>query len=540
VELRVEDIEPMAEILRLTDGMPLGILLAAAWADMLSITDIASEIAKSVDFLERESADAPDRHRSIRAVFDYTWALLTPDEQAIFAALSVFRGGLTREAAESVAGASLRDLATLANKSLVTPNPDTGRYRVHELLRQFAEAELEADSEHCAEILDAHAVYYAGLAATAFAEIHQGDQRLMLDTIEGDIDNIRTAWRHSLEERSARLARQMVTALWIIYEVRGWHQAAIPLLGEAIEALDEDSSDVEIVVTHALSMAIRGWFLALVAQEDEGARAAEEAIETLTLTSDVEALWLAYHCLGLCTSYQHDFKKLDSVATDGIAVAKTLDGPFAEASVTNWRTLSSQMTKSPVEAKQLLEESEIYKDLGDQYIMAWHLMQRGRLAQVEGRLVDSVDLYRRSLGFATDIGYARAVHISSEGLGDANFTAGDLDAAEAAYLEALYSVEQMSMVREMSSTIVKIAKTRAAKGDGSSAVELLLVVLKEDTSTQRGLFEDTPIVELARDTIFDLEQEMGADEYKRAQEAGAARSYGEVVRDLTALRSTIR
>jgi hypothetical protein len=144
------------------------------------------------------------------------------------------------------------------------------------------------------------------------------------------------------------------------------------------------------------------------------------------------------------------------------------------------------------------------------------------------------------LGFATEIGYARAIHISSEGLGDANFAAGDLDAAETAYLEALASAEQMSMVREMSSTIVKIAKTRAAKGDSSSAVELLLVVLREDTSAQRGLFEDTPIVELARDTIFDLEQEMGADEYERAQKAGAARSYGDVVRDLTASRATFR
>jgi hypothetical protein len=144
------------------------------------------------------------------------------------------------------------------------------------------------------------------------------------------------------------------------------------------------------------------------------------------------------------------------------------------------------------------------------------------------------------MGFATDIGYARAVHISSEGLGDANFNAGDLDAAEAAYLEALRAVEQMSMVREMSSTIVKIAKTRAAKGDGSSAVELLFVVLKENTSDERGLFEDTPVVELARDAMFNLEREMGADEHKRAQEAAAARSYGDVIRDLTTARATLR
>jgi tetratricopeptide (TPR) repeat protein len=533
VELRTEDTEPMAEILRLTDGMPLAILLAAAWADMLSITDIASEIAKSVDFLERESADAPDRHRSIRAVFDYTWALLTPDERTIFAALSVFRGGLTRNAAESVAGASLRDLAALANKSLVTPNPETGRYRVHELLRQFAEAELEADPEHCAEVLDAHAAYYGGFAARAFAEIHQGDQRLMLETIEGDIDNIRAAWRHALEAGDAHLARQILGAFWIVYEVRGWHQAAVPLLGEAIDGVDGSSSDIEVVAAHALALATRGWFLALVGQENEGARAAEEAIETLTLTSDVEALWLAYHCLGLCTAYQTDFKKLDSVATDGIAVARTLDGPFAEASVTNWRTLSAQMIETPDEAKRILEENEIYKDLGDQYIMAWHLMQRGRLARVEGRLDDSIDLYRRSVGFANDIGYARAIHVSTEGLGDATFAAGDLEAAEAAYLEVLGSAEQMSLIREMLSIVVKIAKTRGAKGDHAGAVMLVVVVLKENISDQQSLLAAAPIVEVAEETIANLEQEMGMDEFELARTAGKSMSYGEVVRDLT-------
>ena len=116
------DLDPLSEILRLTGGMPLGIE-AAAWVDMLSITEIASEIAKSLDFLETDAGDVPDRHRSVRAAFDYTWKLLSPKEQSIFAGLAVFRGGFTREAATAVAGASLRELAQPRQEIAVDSQP---------------------------------------------------------------------------------------------------------------------------------------------------------------------------------------------------------------------------------------------------------------------------------------------------------------------------------------------------------------------------------------------------------------------------------
>ena len=85
-----------------------------------------------------------DRQRSIRAVFDHSWSLITARERAVIQALSVFRGGFTRQAAQQVTGISLRELMALANKSLLTASPETGRYEVHELLRQFSADEVRA------------------------------------------------------------------------------------------------------------------------------------------------------------------------------------------------------------------------------------------------------------------------------------------------------------------------------------------------------------------------------------------------------------
>jgi len=109
-ELRPEDLAPVAQICRLVEGLPLGILLAAAWVEVLSPAEIAAEIERSLDFLETDRRDAPLRQRSIRAVFDYSWRLLDGREREIFQGLAVFRRGFTHQAALAITGASPRDL----------------------------------------------------------------------------------------------------------------------------------------------------------------------------------------------------------------------------------------------------------------------------------------------------------------------------------------------------------------------------------------------------------------------------------------------
>jgi predicted ATPase/DNA-binding CsgD family transcriptional regulator len=117
------DLRTIAEIARRVGGMPLALLLAGAWITILSVTEIRAEIEQNRDFLAGDSPDVPERHRSIRTVFTSTWERLTEDERAVFAMITVFRGGFTREAAQQVADASLVVLKRLVDKSLVQYNP---------------------------------------------------------------------------------------------------------------------------------------------------------------------------------------------------------------------------------------------------------------------------------------------------------------------------------------------------------------------------------------------------------------------------------
>jgi predicted ATPase/predicted Ser/Thr protein kinase len=142
-ELTSDNINSVTLICRLVDGMPLGIVLAASWLAMLLPQEIANEIQQGIDFLADGIGQFPERQQSIHAVFDYSWRQMTEVEQNIFSKLSVFRGGFTRKAGQAITEASLQVLMTLVHKSLLRRNADSGRYEIHELLRQYGEEKLQ-------------------------------------------------------------------------------------------------------------------------------------------------------------------------------------------------------------------------------------------------------------------------------------------------------------------------------------------------------------------------------------------------------------
>jgi predicted ATPase/DNA-binding SARP family transcriptional activator len=123
-----ENYEPVVQICRMVQGMPLAIEMAASWLEIFSPEEIRVEISRSLDFLQSNLRDLPGRQRSLRAVFDSSWTLLDRQTRPVLKALSVFRAGFTREAAQAVAGASIKTLLELTNKSWLQ-RLSSGRYQ---------------------------------------------------------------------------------------------------------------------------------------------------------------------------------------------------------------------------------------------------------------------------------------------------------------------------------------------------------------------------------------------------------------------------
>jgi tetratricopeptide (TPR) repeat protein len=132
---------------QLVDGIPLAIELAASWLRVLSCEDTLQELQANLRLLRTSAPDVPERHRSLQVVFDHAWQLLSQDEQRVLRRLSVFRGEFGLAAARQVAGASLDVLAKLVNHSFVQKTAQ-GTYRIHNLLRQYAEEKLRTHAEH--------------------------------------------------------------------------------------------------------------------------------------------------------------------------------------------------------------------------------------------------------------------------------------------------------------------------------------------------------------------------------------------------------
>ena len=168
--------QAVVDICRLVEGLPLGIVLAAAWVRQFSPARITASIKANLDFLASSSPDAAPQHASLRAVFNHSWSLLSEVETQVFRKLSVFRGGWEEEAAQKVLGyerqrgAALRPLLSLVDKSLVRQDAP-GRFNTHDLLRQYAAEKLNELPEEQYRTNYRHAQYYLELAEAAEVEL---------------------------------------------------------------------------------------------------------------------------------------------------------------------------------------------------------------------------------------------------------------------------------------------------------------------------------------------------------------------------------
>ncbi|MBX3051147.1 MAG: tetratricopeptide repeat protein [Caldilineaceae bacterium] len=209
----------IVEICRLVGGMPLGIVMAAGWMEMLTPQEIAAEIRNSLDVLATELRDIPARQQSMRAVMEQTWARLSDAERDTLMRLSVFRRGFTREAAQAVTGASLRSLLALSNRQLIQRTAD-GRYDIHEILRQFAGERLGETglSEAAAE---AHGTHFIQLLERSETKLKGAGQMGALDRLRAEQENVRTAWVWALKHRQADDLKQAVEAYSLFYFLRG-------------------------------------------------------------------------------------------------------------------------------------------------------------------------------------------------------------------------------------------------------------------------------------------------------------------------------
>jgi predicted ATPase/DNA-binding XRE family transcriptional regulator len=284
-------LESIAMICYLVGGMPLAIELAGAWAAVLTPAAILAEIRRDLGLLSTTMRDAPERQRSVRAIFDATCRQMRAGLEAVFVRLAVFRVGFTYHVAAGVAGASLHDLADLVAAAVLSYDSVRERYTLHELLRQYAAERLAQNAVAEAAALDAHAAFFCGYVMEHAPKLRSLGQRAAQSALEYEQENILAAWRRAVQQRRLDLIDRAANALGLFYEQRADTVRGAAIFDDEAASLAEESALPAELRARLLTW--RSAFLRPLAHLPEAERLARRALELLAQAPEANDTWRA-------------------------------------------------------------------------------------------------------------------------------------------------------------------------------------------------------------------------------------------------------
>jgi predicted ATPase/class 3 adenylate cyclase len=335
-----DNVAAVLEICRRLDGLPLAIELATARITLFSPEALRERLSSRLRGLGGGARDLPARQQTLRATIDWSYQLLEPGEQRLFELLSVFAGaGL--DAVEAVAGGLeavggtdvdvLDGLSSLVSKSLVR-QPDAQaaepRFVMLETIREYAGERLAASPEAAAATREAHATYFADLAADRWTAATGGSADDPLGPAIRELENLQVAWRYWVERRDLDRVKQLADLLWNVFEGRGWYHKTIELIRDqlAVIATQPDTPERwrrEVTLRTSLPRAM----MVLRGYTGEVEDAFNEALAMVEERQDLPHVLPVLRSLASFYGYRGEFEKSIKLGRKMLRLAETSDDP---------------------------------------------------------------------------------------------------------------------------------------------------------------------------------------------------------------------
>ena len=411
--LTPEALEDVVALCRTLAGSPLALELAAAWTRLTPLATLRRDIERDLDTLSTQVKRA-ERHESLRAVFEYSWNLLTPREQTVFKRLAVFRGGFSVEAATQVTGASVADLVSLVDKSLLRMQA-AGRYDRHPLVSQYAQEKLAADAGDLAQMQAKHFEYYLALAQKAQPQLKGSEQEDTLERLERDFDNYRAA----LEYADLEQATALCACLWRFWDVRGfWHEG-------------------------------RTWLDKVLAHPSKASVARAEAL-----------------CgAAKFASRYRDYEVASEYLNDSLALSRTLDYSAGVLKALNGLAeINYHRNRLGEAATYMKEVLALSRARGDEWMLAGVISNLSVLAREQGRLEEAHELQRESVQLSQKLGNKKGAAITFLAMGKTARRLGNQQAAYAAYESSLTLAEDLGFQGVIAAALYNLGALDTAMG----------------------------------------------------------------------------
>jgi DNA-binding SARP family transcriptional activator len=452
----------VVKLCRVVEGMPLALELAASWLKVLTVEQVVDALERGLDILTARDRSTPERHRSMRAVLEQSWRLLSDADQSALASLSVFCGRFSAAAAQAVAGAALDVLATLAEQSLLRCGAD-GRFQLHELVRQFAGEKLAAAPQQEAAARTQHSRHYLALLESWNSALANGDRATAGLEAAEDVENIQAAWSWASARYDVDAIEQALEALSNFYHNRGLYQQGLAdCTLAAASALHARRRPL-----HTRLIGRQGAFCYLLGDYDAANGYLERcllAAHSLALAHD-EASALAL--LGQIAAWRGEYDLAQLRLRQSLALSRELNDKSGAATALE-RLAETLCDLGELQgARQLGQESlALSRELGRPDRIGHALDRLGYVAFCLGRYGEASAYYHESLAVFDSIEHQLGRALEIGGLGLVAWAGGEarLQEAQAHFEQSLAQFRQLGHQRHIAERLIDLSELASDSG----------------------------------------------------------------------------
>jgi tetratricopeptide (TPR) repeat protein len=463
------------QICRLLQGLPLGIELAASWTRFLNCQEITREIKNNLDFLADNQSDLSRRHHSLRAVFDYSWSLLGEQEQQALAALSIFQGSFDREAAGTICGTSIQQLAALVDRSLLQHRASSQQAEAHfellEVIRHYA-AEKLVDEFGPNDIVlnDKFARYYLGYLADREEDLRTSRQQSTLTVIDLEMANIRKAWRWAIDQGDVSLLETALGALSLFYYMRSRFAEGETNFTLAAGKLPEFKAGNRANIVWSRLVASQGWFVFLRGHQQEGQQLLQSSIEQLRNHEETSILSESMGFLAVVTYSLGNYDRADQLAREALNLSESFGDRNGMIMGNNILSQINYLLGNYPEARQFSEQAlKLERISGNRWSMGFSLTNMGRVAFAMADYAEATNRFQEAMEIRRDLGDARGQAISLLYLGDTELAQGNDDEAFDYFEEGRQIFQEIGSQSGIASALNRLSLIASRRGSAGEA-----------------------------------------------------------------------
>lgn len=472
----------IVEVCQHLDGLPLAIELASARVKVLTVQEIAARLNDRFTLLTSGSRTGVEpRHQTLKAAIDWSFALLTPEEQTLLSRLAVFAAGCSLDMAEAICSgegilpAQMLDLlSSLIDKSLIvaeTSGKTPARYRLLETIRLYALEKLQEAGE-ARRMHDRHLDLFLVRTEEAIPKQFEAYQQLWLNWLESEHDNLRAALSWALESKRIETGLRLASALTYFWEIHSYVQEGLGWMERLLTAADEYVS----METHVNALVFATFQYMLLGNASGATSRARKAVELAEASGEENSSILAFARDGMASASKTagDFQTSFDILEKNIIFYRKAGPPYyLGMSLLSQGEDAIQIGNYKVARERLSESLALARQDGDVYRTAHSINTLGDLSRLEQNYAEAISAYESGATILRELGAQRDLASLLSNLGFACLRLGEIERAHRLFSESM-AIHQAQQNRPgMTESMIGFAAIAVMGGQPAAGVRLL-------------------------------------------------------------------